>query len=133
MLAPVRVHETEATQGVIDGRKSKDELTYLGYFAHKESKRHASQAPPDVSMDIKVPSVAAAQEPTSISSQLLLLPPEIILHVIPMLPYPEYVAFQNFFSPSLARSPKFPVSFLKACERVLRCRDMPQLSRPYFE
>lgn len=98
MLAPVSVRETEVTPDVIDGRRSQEELTRLIYFPHNQSERHASQAPPDVSPEIELPSVAAAQESTLISSQLLLLPPEIILNMIPMLPYPEYV-FQNFLCP----------------------------------
>ena len=99
MLAPMRVREIVATHDASDGRKSNDELTRLIHFRHKPDEYHASQAPPDVLSEIKTPNVAAAREPTLISSQLLLLPPEIILNLIPMLPYPEYVQFGISYPP----------------------------------
>ena len=87
MSAPVRVGETEAAYDSIDRRKSKNELTRLIYFPH-QSDCHASQAPPDPIPEIALPlpTMAAAK---LTSSHLLLLPPEIILNMIPMLPYPE--------------------------------------------
>ena len=101
MSAPVRIREIEAAHNFIDRRKSKNELTRLIYFPQRQSGCHASQAPPDLTPEIKLPTMAAA---TLTSSQLLLLPPEIILNMIPMLPYPEYVHFEVFSSPSGAVS-----------------------------
>ena len=97
MLARFRVPETKASHDGIDDQNSRNEHRRLDHFPHKESECHASQAPPDVS---QMRSVAAAQEQTLTSSRLLLLPPEIILNLIPMLPYPEYVHFGIPSSPS---------------------------------